>query len=170
VAPISELPVAGNGRSAAVGAGNTSLSSPWVRRPANWKLPTKGADHGDRHCNHRSPAVERRKARRPKVASQTQGDMGDSHMTPNCQSMSRSRYSSRLRSRHARRYPRGFPILTESRGLSFSKPHPRITAPVNSSVCPDCGFLGSSVGIGPVKLWYPYATTDEGHTDLPTDK
>src|SRR5450631_910843 len=63
-----------------------------------------------------------------------------------------------------------FPFETESRGLSFSKPHPRITAPVNSSVCPDCGFLGSSVGIGSFKLWYPYATADEGHTDLPTDK
>ena len=52
----------------------------------------------------------------------------------------------------------------------FSKPRPRITSPLNPSICPDCGFLGSSVGIGPFKLRYPYATSDEGHTDLPTDE
>ena len=133
---------------------NTSLSSPWLRRPANWKLPTKGADHGDQHNNHRSPAVEQGKARRPKDATQTQGDMGDSHKTSNCVDVEISPssiwlsiassvraiscncgyatsatarawrpapssfnrkpadlYSSRLRSRHALRYPRGFPIL-----------------------------------------------------------
>jgi hypothetical protein len=72
-------PTPGLGRSATVAAGKASLSSPCLRRPANWKLPTKGADHGDQHCNHHSPAVEQGKASRPKDATQTQGDMGPSN-------------------------------------------------------------------------------------------
>lgn len=45
---------------------------------------------GNQHYNHRSPAVEQGKARRPEDAPQTQGDMGDSLTTdpfePRCSS------------------------------------------------------------------------------------
>jgi hypothetical protein len=41
---------------------------------------------------------------------------------------------------------------------------------LHQAVCADRGFLGSSAGFGPSQLWHPYATSDEGHADLPTDK
>jgi hypothetical protein len=100
-------PTPGLGRSATVAAGKASLSSPCLRRPANWKLPTKGADHGDQHCNHHSPAVEQGKASRPLPAG------GVHEMTASQRTFANNR---------ARRYHEQYAALTAGLGAGRRAP------------------------------------------------
>jgi hypothetical protein len=54
--------------------------------------------------------------------------------------------------------------------FSLPKPYSRLPAPFNSAVCSDCGFLGSTAGIGSRQLWHAYAPSYESDADLPADK
>ena len=54
--------------------------------------------------------------------------------------------------------------------FTFPEPYSRLPAPLNSPVCSDCGFLGSTAGIGSRQLWHAYAPTTQSDADLPTDK